>query len=167
VLTVGTAATLTLVWAIVTTWVPRIVPTVETAERVCVGASHTTCAEIAGAKVPDNAGEDSISILPHLLGTSKFFHDPVNYDFYTGVFESYDGGVSWTELQPAGVENYSLTSDPVTTFDDQGNGYFTLLTRGPTGVDMLKKPAGSNWLPPVVVTVTAAERTVMSPLART
>jgi len=92
----------------------------------------------------------------HLLGASKFFHDPVNYDFYTGVFESYDGGVSWTELQPAGVENYSLTSDPVTTFDDQGNGYFTLLTRGPTGVDMLKKPAGSNWLPPVVVNRTTS-----------
>ena len=87
----------------------------------------------------------------HLLGCSKFFYNPAAYDFYTGVFESYDGGLTWTELQPAGVENYSMTSDPVTTFDDLGNGYFTLLTRGPTGLDMLKKPAGGDWQLPVIV----------------
>ena len=87
----------------------------------------------------------------HLLGCSKFFYDPLNYGFYTGVFESFDGGHTWTELQPPGVELYSLTSDPVTTFDDQGNGYFTLLTRGPTGLDMLKKPVGAGWELPVVV----------------
>lgn len=87
----------------------------------------------------------------HLLGSSKFFYQPATYSFYTGVFESYDGGLSWSQLQPAGVETYSLTSDPVNTFDHTGNGYFTLLTRGPVGLDMLKKPAGGNWQPPVVV----------------
>ncbi|MCP4536888.1 MAG: DUF11 domain-containing protein [Chloroflexi bacterium] len=87
----------------------------------------------------------------HLLGASKFFYDPSNYGFFTGVFESYDGGHTWTQSQPLGVESYSLTSDPVTTFDDQGNGYFTLLTRGPTGLDMLKKPPGGIWQLPVVV----------------
>jgi uncharacterized repeat protein (TIGR01451 family) len=87
----------------------------------------------------------------HLLGASKFFYQPATYDFYTGVFESYDGGLTWTQSQPAGVEVYSLTSDPVTTFDHLGNGYFTLLTRTPTGLDMLKKPAGGNWGLPVVV----------------
>jgi hypothetical protein len=54
-------------------------------------------------------------------------------------------------MQPPGVETYSMTSDPVTTFDHEGNGYFTLLTRGPTGLDMLKKPAGGDWEWPVVV----------------
>ena len=44
-----------------------------------------------------------------------------------------------------------MTSDPVTTFDHLGNGYFTLLTRGPTGLDMLKKPVGGDWQLPVVV----------------
>ena len=29
-----------------------------------------TCAEILGEKLPDNAGEDSVSILPALLGTA-------------------------------------------------------------------------------------------------
>jgi uncharacterized repeat protein (TIGR01451 family) len=92
----------------------------------------------------------------HLLGASKFFYDPINYGFYTGVFESTDGGLTWSELQPAGVETYSLTSDPVTTFDQLSNGYFTLLTRGPTGLDMLKKPAGGSWQLPVVVNRTTS-----------
>ncbi len=87
----------------------------------------------------------------HLLGCSKFFYQPATYDFYTGVFESFDGGYTWSELQPPGVETYTMTSDPVTTFDHLGNGYFTLLTRGPTGVDMLKKPVGADWEWPVVV----------------
>jgi hypothetical protein len=109
------------------------------------GASHyvNDFSEVMVYRDPSNPS--------HLLGASKFFFDPANYGFYTGVFESYDGGLTWTELEPAGVENYSMTSDPVTTFDDQGNGYFTLLTRGPTGVDMLKKPVGHVWQPPVVV----------------
>ena len=87
----------------------------------------------------------------HLLGASKFFHTPASYGFFTGVFESFDGGLAWTQEEPPGVEQYSLTSDPVTTFDQRGNGYFTLLTRGPTGLDMLKKPAGGAWERPVVV----------------
>ena len=94
----------------------------------------------------------------HLLGSSKFFFDPINYRHYTGVFESYDGGHTWDQLQPSGLEVYTKTSDPVTTFDDVGNGYFTLLTIGPLGVDMLKKPVGgaSAWGAPVVVEPEAA-----------
>ncbi len=87
----------------------------------------------------------------HLIGSSKFFYDGANYRFYTGVFESEDGGASWTQEQPLGLELYNLTSDPVNTFDHLGNGYFTLLTRGPTGLDMLKKPRGKPWEGPVVV----------------
>lgn len=87
----------------------------------------------------------------HLLGCSKFFFDPAAYKHYTGVFESYDGGRTWSRLQPDGVEVYAKTSDPVTTFDELGNGYFTLLTVRPLGVDMLKKPVGGSWRAPLVV----------------
>ena len=87
----------------------------------------------------------------HLIGSSKFFHTPERYGFYTGVFESFDGGLSWSQSQPDGIEAYSLTSDPVNTFDHLGNGYFTLLTRGPTGLDMLKKAKDGAWSLPTVV----------------
>ncbi len=87
----------------------------------------------------------------HLLGSSKFFFAPERYGFYTGVFESFDGGLSWEQLQPEGIEVYSLTSDPVNAFDDEGSGYFTLLTRGPTGLDMMRKRRGEDWGLPVPV----------------
>ena len=93
----------------------------------------------------------------HLLGCSKFFFDSPNYGFYTGLLESYDGGFTWTQFQPTDAENYDYTSDPVTTFDDQGNGYFSLLTREwiasdfHTGIDVVKKPVGGSWEPTVLV----------------
>ena len=117
---------------------------------------------ISGAsQIVTDFSEVMVSLDPtdpdHLLGCSKFFFDSPNYGFYTGVFESYDSGSTWTQLQPADAENYDYTSDPVTTFDDQGDGYFTLLTREwiasdlHTGLDMLKKPAGGNWGSSVLV----------------
>jgi len=38
---------------------------------ICLTDFIATSAEITGAKLPDNAGEDSFSILPHLLGTAN------------------------------------------------------------------------------------------------
>ncbi len=40
-------------------------------ETICLNDIIATCAEITGKKLPDNAGEDSFSILPALLGNAK------------------------------------------------------------------------------------------------
>ena len=40
-------------------------------DTICLNDLMATCAEIVGVKLPDNAGEDSVSILPDLLGTAK------------------------------------------------------------------------------------------------
>jgi arylsulfatase A-like enzyme len=40
-------------------------------DTICLNDLMATSAEIVGAKLPDNAGEDSVSILPDLLGTAK------------------------------------------------------------------------------------------------
>jgi arylsulfatase A-like enzyme len=40
-------------------------------DTICLNDLMATCAEIIGAKLPDDAGEDSVSILPDLLGTAK------------------------------------------------------------------------------------------------
>ena len=37
---------------------------------VCLNDLMATAAEITGAKIPDNAGEDSVSLIPELLGTT-------------------------------------------------------------------------------------------------
>jgi arylsulfatase A len=40
-------------------------------DTICLNDLLATCAEIVGAKLPDNAAEDSVSILPDLLGTAR------------------------------------------------------------------------------------------------
>ena len=40
-------------------------------DTICLNDLMATCAEIIGVKLPDDAGEDSFSILPDLLGISK------------------------------------------------------------------------------------------------
>lgn len=49
-------------------WPDRVKAGSQCAQLICHTDFMATCAEILGAKLPDNAGEDSVSILPALLG---------------------------------------------------------------------------------------------------
>jgi len=40
-------------------------------DTTCLTDLLATCADIVGENLPDNAGEDSVSMLPNLLGTAK------------------------------------------------------------------------------------------------
>ena len=64
-------------------WPGKIKPGSLSNETICLNDLMATSAEIIGAKLPDNAGEDSVSILPALTGTAKgplreatLHHDP-------------------------------------------------------------------------------------------
>ena len=50
------------------TWPGKIIPGTKSAELICHTDLLATCAAILGKKLPDNAGEDSYSILPILRG---------------------------------------------------------------------------------------------------
>lgn len=52
-------------------WPGKIKAGSRTDQLICLTDLMATCAEILGAKLPDNAGEDSVSILPALLGTAR------------------------------------------------------------------------------------------------
>ena len=52
-------------------WPGKIKPGSTCTDVVCLADLMATAAEISGAKIPTNAGEDSFSILPDLLGTAK------------------------------------------------------------------------------------------------
>ena len=52
-------------------WPGRIKPASVCGDTICLNDLMATCADIVGAKLPDDAGEDSVSILPDLLGTAK------------------------------------------------------------------------------------------------
>jgi arylsulfatase A-like enzyme len=52
-------------------WPGKIAPGSVSDATICLNDLMATGAEIVGAKLPANAGEDSVSILPVLLGTAK------------------------------------------------------------------------------------------------
>ena len=49
-------------------WPAKIKPGTQSDQLICLTDLMATCAELVGAKLPDNAGEDSVSILPVLSG---------------------------------------------------------------------------------------------------
>lgn len=56
-------------------------------QTICLTDLMATCADILGAKLPDDAGEDSVSILPALLGTDKSpLHEAVVHHSINGSF---------------------------------------------------------------------------------
>jgi arylsulfatase A-like enzyme len=52
-------------------WPGKIKPGSRSGQLICLTDLLATCAEILGAKLPEDAGEDSVSILPALRGTDK------------------------------------------------------------------------------------------------
>jgi arylsulfatase A-like enzyme len=52
-------------------WPGKVKPGSVNDHTVCLNDLMATAAEIVGAKLPANAGEDSVSLLPELLGTAK------------------------------------------------------------------------------------------------
>ena len=52
-------------------WPRRVKPGTECDDTTCLTDLLATAADIVGEKLPANAGEDSVSMLPNLLGTAK------------------------------------------------------------------------------------------------
>lgn len=68
-------------------WPDKVKPGSRFDQTVCQADLMATCAEILGGKLPDNAGEDSVSILPGLLGSSKApIHESVVHHSVNGSF---------------------------------------------------------------------------------
>ncbi len=68
-------------------WPGKVQPGSQSAQLICHTDFMATCADILGAKLPDNAAEDSFSILPALLGTDKApLHETVIHHSHDGSF---------------------------------------------------------------------------------
>jgi arylsulfatase A-like enzyme len=50
-------------------WPGKVKPASESSETICLTDMLATCADIIGKKLPDNAGEDSLSFIPALFGS--------------------------------------------------------------------------------------------------
>ena len=68
-------------------WPARVRAGTTSDQTICLADLFATCAEIVGAKVPDNAGEDSVSILPALAGQAdKPLREAVVHHSINGSF---------------------------------------------------------------------------------
>jgi arylsulfatase A-like enzyme len=71
----------------IASWPARIKAGGRTDQLTCLTDLMATCAEIAGADLPASAGEDSVSILPVLLGTAaKPVREAVVHHSISGAF---------------------------------------------------------------------------------
>ncbi len=99
-------------------WPGRIAAGSISEQLICLGDLMATCAELVGARLPDNAGEDSVSILPALLGTAEellpeaVVHHSINGSFAirqgNWKLELCPGSGGWSDPRPASSQEEGL-----------------------------------------------------------
>ncbi len=135
------------------------------------GATDKNSACVNNAAYNNHRSESWIAVDPtnpdHLVGTSKFFFDPVFYLFHLGSYVSFDGGKSWTNAVIPGFDCQSAprfswvdVTDPIHAFDSAGRVFSTLLpfslTYNPAGnqvwnvipnsaISVVKSSDGATW----------------------
>ena len=73
-------------------WPGKIKPASTSSQLICHVDLLATCAELLGSPLPANAGEDSVSILPALLGTDRApLHEAVVHHSIHGIFSLRQG----------------------------------------------------------------------------
>jgi len=92
-------------------WPAKVRAASKSDQLVCLTDLMATCAELLGVKLPENAGEDSVSILPALLGQDKApLREAVVHHSIQGKFSIRQA--SWKlELCP-GSGGWSAPKDP-------------------------------------------------------
>src|SRR5919106_478069 len=104
----------------------------------------------------------------HLVAGSKMYQNLPAYKFKIGTFVSFDGGQTWQDnghlpgypAQTGNEDDYHITSDPWTAFDDEGNVYFMVLDSPPDsqvtgagwGMNVHKSTdGGQTWSDPIPI----------------
>jgi len=95
-------------------WPGKITPATRSDHTICLTDLMATCADVVGAQLPDTAGEDSVSMLPALLGKTPLppraavVHHSIN-----GAFAIREG--PWKLELCAGSGGWSKGGDPAAT----------------------------------------------------
>lgn len=115
---------------LVVSWPGRVAAGTRTDQLVSLNDLMATCAEITGVKLPDHAGEDSVSLLPVLLGTAREpVRDSLVHHSINGSFAIREGkwklalcpdSGGWSSPRPGSnaarqlppVQLYDLSRDP-------------------------------------------------------
>ncbi|MGN6642604.1 MAG: sulfatase family protein [Verrucomicrobiota bacterium] len=73
-------------------WPGHVKPGATSDQLICLTDFMATCADLLGVKLPDNAGEDSVSILPALLGeANQPLHEAIVHHSIQGNFSIRQG----------------------------------------------------------------------------
>ncbi len=88
-------------------WPGKIVPGTACRELVCLTDLLATCAALVGADLPENAGEDSVNILPALLGEPREgpIREAVVHHSHNGTFAIRQG--KWKLIQGLGSGGFT------------------------------------------------------------
>ena len=103
-------------------WPSTVKPGTRNRQLVCLTDLMATCADLVGATLPGNAGEDSASILPLLQGSQKPIHEIVVHHSISGSFAVRDaqwklilcrGSGGWSKAEDGNVPGqlYDLSRD--------------------------------------------------------
>jgi arylsulfatase A-like enzyme len=92
-------------------WPGRIAAGGACGQLICLTDLMATCAEILGLQLPVDAGEDSISMLPLLLGTAGAVREDVVHHSVHGRFAIRKG--RWKLVQCKGSGGWSLAEEEV------------------------------------------------------
>jgi len=96
----------------VASWPGKIKPGSVSDLTICHNDLIATCAGILGTKLPDNAGEDSVSILPALLGTAtEPLREATIHQSYNGDLAIRQGSWKLIFLKSGKRELYNLQDD--------------------------------------------------------
>ena len=92
-------------------WPAKIKAGTSSSQLVCLTDLMATCAELLGERLPGNAGEDSVSLLPALFGSDRVpLHEAVVHHSINGMFSIRQG--PWKlELCP-GSGGWGAPGDP-------------------------------------------------------
>jgi len=114
------------------------IPNIQASSPATGGATDKDGGCALNAAYNNHRGESWIAVDPtnpnHLVGSSKFFFDPLFYLFHLGSYASFDGGNTWSNEVIPGFDcqsapNFSWTdnTDPILAFDPAGTVYSTML----------------------------------------
>jgi arylsulfatase A-like enzyme len=102
----------------VASWPGKIKPGSVSDQTICLTDLMATSAEIVGVKLPDTAGEDSVSILPDLLGTAKRpVREAIIHQDYKGNLALRQGPWKLIFFKDGTRELYNLQNDLSETKD--------------------------------------------------
>ena len=99
-------------------WPGRITPGSKNDHTVCLNDLMATAADIVGSQLPDNAGEDSVSLVPELLeATGRPVRDTTIHQSYSGDLAIRQGSWKLIFFQNGKRELYNLETDLSETND--------------------------------------------------